>query len=378
MTRAGQYLLEPTMFLGWFDFWGISSVILMAGMLLLIFQKYLSPLATTCTLPKFIYLLGISGFISVLITLILAASGSALFGWALSITGGTDRNASEQVSKKEQEEDKPKPTVPLQSGSGGIENARVFVPGYGPRIATANRGSWKDNPKISSNFGKPILRSRLAGKAGGVIAIGIILLILMLLIGGGYAFLDIDLGFWLNWGTMTLGIGFSEEIAKALIGIFISLYFFDLKKLHEFQFKKVILLCFGLAGLGFGAVEALKYFGSYSEEGAPVFAYFVRAVWCVPLHGSWTLLSGVIFLSRIEDAKKSNMAFDITACGKIEILFLIIPSVLCSSVIHGLYNTCCFDGNLFAMLVGGVSIAGAYFTILEFQKSPELIQDTAT
>ncbi len=120
----------------------------------------------------------------------------------------------------------------------------------------------------------------VAKNKAGLVAI--VICILLLVIGAGYAFTVLKLGFWGSFAAMTAGVALPEELTKAAAGLLVLYMVFDTKPLSEIQFRRAILAAFGIAGLGFGAGEALKYFGVYAHEDAGLFWYGVRAVWVLP------------------------------------------------------------------------------------------------
>jgi len=180
---------------------------------------------------------------------------------------------------------------------------------------------------------------------------------LLLIIGAGYAFAALELSFEYSFGAMSTGVGLPEEIAKAGTGLVLLYILFDTKHLSIIQFRRTVLVAFGIAGLGFGAGEALKYFGNYADQNASPFIYCVRAVWCVSLHGAWTLLVGTMLATSLPlnpSEVKINFADSIGV-----FLIVCVPIAL----IHGLYNTLCLRGDDTCWLVGGLSLLFAICSI---------------
>jgi len=187
-----------------------------------------------------------------------------------------------------------------------------------------------------------------------------IVAVILLVIGAGYAFTALQLGFAADFAAMSAGVALPEELAKAAAGIAILYLLFRTKDMSVSQFRRCVLAAFGIAGLGFGAGEALKYFGAYSCQGAGILTYAVRAVWCVTLHGSWTLIVGAILSfalpndpRQLEESAERLFYTTLLAC---------IPSVLA----HGLYDACCKHGAMLLWTVGGLSILTAVVLVEAF------------
>jgi RsiW-degrading membrane proteinase PrsW (M82 family) len=135
---------------------------------------------------------------------------------------------------------------------------------------------------------------------------------------------------------------------------------FDTKSLSEVQFRRAVLAAFAIAGLGFGAGEALKYFGTYAKEDAGAFWYGVRAVWCVTLHGAWTLIVGAMLSTSLPQDPK------LLENKKADTFFMLLLASVPTAIAHGLYNTCCKQGEILPWIVGGLSLFVAFEVVEAF------------
>ena len=146
-----------------------------------------------------------------------------------------------------------------------------------------------------------------AGKKAAAIPVGVAFLLLTLfVIGAGYAFTEIKLSLFSQFLAMSAGVGLPEEVAKSSVGLLIVLWVAKSKGVYDQKVQQcacpsfassrlVILGCFTASGLGFGMGEALKYFSYYASHDLGFYAFLLRALWCVPLHGAWCMLSGICF-----------------------------------------------------------------------------------
>jgi RsiW-degrading membrane proteinase PrsW (M82 family) len=115
---------------------------------------------------------------------------------------------------------------------------------------------------------------------------GITILFITLLIGGGYAFSNVDASLFTHLISCTVGIGVLEESCKCFAALMV------FNSFYRKSGRKCSIVPFAIAGLGFGGGEALHYFAAYNAMGSSLFTYFVRAWWCVPLHTAWALILG--------------------------------------------------------------------------------------
>ena len=325
MHRAGQLLVEPSEFLGWFNTLGILAVGVMLFTLYKLRENYLIRLSPSITPERFGVGLGIGGALSILSTLLLTTTSLMFLGQVVALTGAD------------------------------VNRDRASVAGVEQTLYSAGL----------VDFGVRGLGAASKNKAGQV---AIVAGILLLLVGAGYAFTLLELGFWGGFAAMSLGVALPEELTKAGAGLLILYILFDTKSLDEIQFRRAVLAAFGIAGLGFGAGEALKYFGSYAEQDVGAFWYGVRAVWCVTLHGAWTLIVGAMLATSLPqnpvalENKKANT------------FFMLLMASVPTAIAHGLYNTCCTHGEMSPWIVGGLSIFVAIVAIEGFLDEQQTIQ----
>lgn len=323
--QAGQFLVTPGDFLGWFNVLGIGAAVLMIFNLFWLRGAYISRLSPYLTTAGFSLGLGISGLVGILSTLLLTITSLMFFSTIMDLTGLKINQDAALVADVQQSNYR----APSSADS-------YMVYGLNGGIQTANKS------KVGQIF--------------------LLVCILLLIIGSGYAFTMLDLSFEYSFGAMSTGIGLPEEIAKAGTGLLLLYILFDTKRLSIIQFRRAVLVAFGIAGLGFGAGEALKYFGSYADQNASPFIYGLRAVWCVSLHGAWTLLVGAMLATSLPlnpSELKTNFADSVGI-----IPFFCVPIAL----IHGLYNTLCQHGENGCWLVGGLSLLAAVFVVESYLK----------
>lgn len=322
MHRAGQFLVEPSAFLGWFNVLGIVAVGVMLFTLFKLRANYLLRLSPSVSPEKFGVGLGVGGALSIVSTLLLTTISLMSFGTVVELTN-TDVNID-------------------RARAAGIDQNR-----YAPTRA---------NPALVHGAARG-LGAASKNKAGQV---AIVVGILLLVVGAGYAFTLLELGFWGSFAAMSAGVALPEELTKAAAGLLVLYMVFDTKSLSEVQFRRAVLAAFGIAGLGFGSGEALKYFGAYAHENADVYWYGVRAVWCVTLHGAWTLIVGAILATSLPQDPKS------LENKKADTFFMLLLASVPTAIAHGLYNTCCEHVKVLAWIVGGLSIFVAKVAIEDF------------
>lgn len=313
--HLGQYLIAPSAFLGWFTFSGIASVILMLLFLSKICaqgSRMLPPDAPPSVFPVAISTAAVVSIGTTIVLYILAITALA------AVTHFTNYRII--------------PTR-LQSARLGeppeVDKDRASTPGY-----------------VINNAGRTLSRSR-PGKVA--LAFGTLLLV----IGAGYVFTTLELPFWDELFATAAGVGLPEEFAKALTGLLILYWLFNTKSMPRTLFKRVVLTAFGLAGLGFGAGEALKYFGDYSEVSCDFSVYIIRATFCVGLHGAWTLIAGSLLADYLPQDVEA------LAADAPPILGVTICAVVPSALMHGMYNVACSRGTglCFATGTGALVIA---------------------
>jgi RsiW-degrading membrane proteinase PrsW (M82 family) len=168
---------------------------------------------------------------------------------------------------------------------------------------------------------------------------GLVVLVLTLLVGGGYAFSFVEASLLTHIFSCTIGIGFLEEAAKCLSALIIfGMFYQDKGYRHS-------LAPFVIAGLGFGAGEAFHYFATYNLYEMGFGIYLIRAWWCVALHAAWTLIVG----DRVIRAFNGIPNLDkLTGDDYWKLLGCLAPSML----MHGFYNAFCFHNIPLSWIVG--------------------------
>jgi RsiW-degrading membrane proteinase PrsW (M82 family) len=313
MYRAGQFLIQPSEFLNWLTLPGIMAVGVMLYTLYRLHENLIRRLSPDVTLARFAAGLAVGGAVGIASTLILTVAACASFEATQEWTGAVVNENRIRAS--------------------GIDQQR-----YAGRQA----------PDTVSLVRSGITAWRFAGNNPRASILTFVVGVLLLVVGCGYACTLLQLGFVGSFAAMSAGVGLPEELAKAAAGLLILYHVFDTKVLSEAQFKRAVLAAFATAGLGFGAGEALRYFGAYANEGAGFEWYLVRAVWCVTLHGAWTLIVGAVATSFLpQNPAKLEGKFD-ELCY--QFLILSIPV----AIAHGLYNACCGYNVAFPWIAMGV------------------------
>ena len=176
---------------------------------------------------------------------------------------------------------------------------------------------------------------------------GVAILVVTILIGGGYAFSFADVSLPTHLVSCTIGIGVLEESAKCFAAL---LVFADFYRKQGFRYS---LTPFVIAGLGFGGGEALHYFGTYNLIESGFATYIIRAWWCVPLHAAWALIAGERIVRRfngIPDIEKLKGDDYATLFG------CLFPSI----VLHGVYDAFCFHDIFLSWGVGIASLVWGF------------------
>ena len=320
MQNAGQFLVQLSAFFDWFNTPGIVAVGVMLFILFKLRANYLLRLSTDITPEKFNIGLGVGSALSIVSTLLLTTTSFMFLENVVEMTGvGLN---------------------PDRVHSAGIDQKRY--PSSVGVIAAKGLGAAAQN-----KYGLAV----------------IVVSVLLLVIGAGYAFTMLNLGFWGSFLAMSMGVGLPEELCKAAAGLLVLYMIFDTKSLSEFQFRRAVLAAFGIAGLGFGAGEALKYFGMLAHyEGANAFDYGLRAVYCVTLHGAWTLIVGGMLATSLPQDPK------LLENKKIDTFYMLLLASIPTAIAHGLYNTLCFQENILALPWGGLSIFVAFRVVEAFLK----------
>jgi len=320
MQSAGQFLVPLSAFFDWFNTPGIVAVGVMLFILFKLRANYLLRLSPDITPEKFNIGLGVGSALSIVSTLLLTTTSLMFLENVVEMTGvGVN---------------------PDRAHSAGIDQNRY--PSSVGGIAARGLGT----AAAKNKYGQAV----------------IVVSVLLLVIGAGYAFTVLNLGFWESFLAMSVGVGLTEELSKAAAGLLVLYMIFDTKSLSEFQFRRVVLAAFGIAGLGFGAGEALKYFGEYAHEGHGAFVYGLRAVYCVTLHGAWTLIVGGMLATSLPQDPK------LLENKKIDTFYMLLLASIPTAIAHGLYNTLCSQDSILFLLWGGLSIFVAFRVIEAFLK----------
>jgi RsiW-degrading membrane proteinase PrsW (M82 family) len=202
-----------------------------------------------------------------------------------------------------------------------------------------------------AGIGKAVPMNRKAAEAAALIAA---IVILLFVIGAGYVFTALELSFSSHFVALSAGVGLVEEFTKAIAGVVI--FYWVIRRLPNGDaqgHKKRVMAAFGLAGLGFGAGEALHYFGVYNDIGSGISCYAIRAVWCVALHGCWAMISGAIVASWLPAVWDRSIGVR-KASG------VILASCIPSVILHGFYDAACIHESSLCWVTGIVSIVAAY------------------
>lgn len=201
-------------------------------------------------------------------------------------------------------------------------------------------------------------------KGKGLVFIAAVFAFLML-IGGGYAFTAIQLPLWGHMIAFTVGVGITEELCK-LLAVSVLL----MPSLMIFRCR-ASLLPYVMAGLAFGVGESFIYFKSYSDAGLDVTMYLIRAIWCVTLHVSWTVIVGKTIINSL---KVTPTPEDFLTSKVFDVLLLILPA----AALHGVYDAfCVHDSMPGAMIVGVISIGWAYDIFSGYVEPVEEASSTA-
>jgi RsiW-degrading membrane proteinase PrsW (M82 family) len=183
---------------------------------------------------------------------------------------------------------------------------------------------------------------------GGVF---VIVIWLVKLIGFSYrAAMEADNGFLLSFIGYTLGVGFCEEVCKALPLLW------HYRQPSQWRWRTAFL--WGLAsGAGFGIAEGVIYSRDFYNGSGGLDIYLVRFLSCVALHAVWTGSVAVTLHRRQELIQREMPWYEY-----IPPLYLIVGVPM---VLHGLYDTFLKKDMSAAALV----VAVASFLFLAFQIS---------
>jgi RsiW-degrading membrane proteinase PrsW (M82 family) len=179
-------------------------------------------------------------------------------------------------------------------------------------------------------------------------SIVVVIFYIVKFIGFSYrAALDPTNGFFLSMLGFTFGVGFCEELCKALPLLWHN------KKAATAQAALDVrgMVVWGLAtGIGFGVSEAITYSHDYYNGFSTGGIYVVRFVSCVALHAVWSATNG-LFLWRFQAEYDGIDSW----FGWFVPLFKTLGS---SMLLHGLYDTLLKRNNeVFALLTALASFA---------------------
>ncbi len=157
---------------------------------------------------------------------------------------------------------------------------------------------------------------------GGIAAL---IIVFIKFIGFSYrSALDPDSGLLLSFMGFTCGVGFCEEICKA-----IPVYYY-LRNTRSSDWRGTCLLGFA-SGAGFGISEGIMYAGSHYNGIEPALAYLVRFASCVALHA---ILSGGVALLMFGNQDYLDGDND-----WLTFLWGGMQYILIAMVLHGMYDT---------------------------------------
>jgi len=188
---------------------------------------------------------------------------------------------------------------------------------------------------------------------------GIIALLFYVLKFIGFSYrsaLDPNSNFFLSFVGFTCGVGFCEELAKALP--MLSHY----RRRDKLGWRGACVM--GLAsGIGFGVAEGIMYSSDFYNGYATGGIYVVRFISCVALHSVWSASVGIVIYNRKDYLKGRLGCID---WAKALLWVLGIPMVL-----HGLYDTMLKrEMNAVALLTALVSF-GFLVWLIEKARSEE-------
>jgi hypothetical protein len=311
MAKAGQFLVDPSAFLGWFSKLGVAGVVLLLITLWLIRARYLLRLTPGLKPGRFALSLSVGCMVGIGLTILLTLSGATFFGLTAELTGAEVDSDGIRFVRVD----------PAQPHLLRSDTARIAVAG---------------------------LESARRNRAAQIV---LVLALLLLVVGAGYAFTLLRLSFLGHLAAFSAGVALPEELTKALAGLMILYGVLDTKQMPIPEFRRWVFSAFAIAGLGFGAGEALGYFGAYARNDVTVIWYAVRATWCVVLHGAWTLLVGGLLSERLPQD------FRVVQSGWKDGFLVLLVACLPSVLLHGLYDACCLHGEVWPWIIGALSLA---------------------
>jgi RsiW-degrading membrane proteinase PrsW (M82 family) len=182
------------------------------------------------------------------------------------------------------------------------------------------------------------------------------------LIGYSYrAAADPENGFFPSFLGFTFGVGFCEELVKALPLVQLVRFLgLATSQGSSLRADARTLCALGLAsGVGFGVSEGITYSQDlYNGIDGPAI-YAVRFVSCVALHALWTATVGIVLAQR-----------QITIQGDLgwRMLFPLVRIVFVPMVLHGLYDTLLTRG---MPLVAALIAVGSFIWLVLAMETPQ-------
>ena len=201
-----------------------------------------------------------------------------------------------------------------------------------PTIISASTDNKESDSSFIRNLKSFVMREigKLRSK---YLALFIVVLVVLVVIGGGYASLSTqnpsEFPLLVHFIIIFLGVGLVEESSKLLVAYFTyNLY----RNSPGFSGRMTFLFFAAFAGLAFGTGEALIHFIRLQQLDAGFSAYLIRAFWCVPLHMIWVITSAVIFYNKF--MLESGVPARSPSGNFVLFLFTIAPA----AILHGLYD----------------------------------------
>jgi RsiW-degrading membrane proteinase PrsW (M82 family) len=188
----------------------------------------------------------------------------------------------------------------------------------------------------------------------------VVLFYILKFIGYSYrAALDPSNGFILSMLGFTFGVGFCEELCKALPLLW------QFRKAGPGTLDVRGAVVWGLAaGVGFGVSEGITYSSDHYNGVSTGGIYVVRFVSCVALHAVWSATNALFLWKRQTDIESIGGLFD-----WIVPLFITLGS---SMVLHGLYDTMLKREMEIGALVTAVASFALFFWLYERVVSDEV------
>ena len=181
----------------------------------------------------------------------------------------------------------------------------------------------------------------------------VVLLLLVLLVGAGYAFSAIEAPLLIHIPACIVGIGLLEEGCKCLAALILFSTLYAPKGLKRSTSPFVI------AGLGFGGGEALHYFGAYNLFEYGFATYLGRVLWCIPLHVAWALIAGDMIVRGFSRTIFTRMVC-ISDLKKDDNYLTLLVCLAPAAALHGIYDALCFHNNPLSFVVGSVSLVWGF------------------